>query len=172
MRRDYFAIWLGASLCWLGLLQGIRLAFWPLYAGWIALSLYLAVYTAAFVGLSRVLVHRWHWPLALAAPLAWTSLELARGYIITGFSSCLLGHVVAKYPVLIQIAAHLGAYGISGCFVLLAVVLHFAIDFGWQFLNKQRSNESCLRTTLNRQHIRQMAVELLAPHIQSARMIA
>ncbi len=157
-RREYFSIWVGASLCWLGLLQGIRLAFWPLYAGWIALSLYLAVYMIAFVGLSRVLVHRWRWPLTLAAPLAWMSLELARGYIITGFSSCLLGHVVVKHPVLIQIAAQLGAYGISGCLVLLGVVLYFVCGSYRWLSNANSVDRSSASTSLFRQHFWQILI--------------
>ncbi len=154
--RDYFAIWVGASLSWLGLLQGIRLAFWPLYAGWIALSLYLAIYTVCFVALSRSLVHRWQWPIVFAAPMAWASLELVRGYIITGFSSCLLGHVVANHPFPMQIAAHLGAYGVSLWIVLLAVVLYFFLDHG-DWLRKQSSTKGSIKSLpLYCLHIRQI----------------
>ncbi|MDZ4848590.1 MAG: apolipoprotein N-acyltransferase [Pirellulaceae bacterium] len=163
-RRDYFAIWIGASLCWLALLQGIRLAFWPLYAGWIALSLYLAIYTVAFVGLSRVLVHRWRWPIVIATPLAWISLELARGYIITGFSSCLLGHVVASHPTLIQIAAHLGAYGISASVVLAAFVLFLMLDHGRTigFNTKSHSGASIVLYSLHRWQLLGACVVLAA----------
>ncbi|MFM7976512.1 MAG: hypothetical protein ACKO8U_15690, partial [Pirellula sp.] len=35
-RRQWWITWISASLMWLMLLQGIRLAFWPLTAGWIA----------------------------------------------------------------------------------------------------------------------------------------
>ncbi len=157
-RREYFSIWIGASLCWLGLLQGIRLAFWPLYAGWIALSLYLAVYTVSFVGLSQVLVHRWRWPLVLAAPLAWISLELARGYVISGFSSCLLGHVVVKYPVLIQIAAQLGTYGISGSLVLLAVVLYFICSRSGWFTDANAKHSSTSIRSFVSQHSWQILI--------------
>ncbi len=160
-RRDYFAIWVGASLCWLALLQGIRLAYWPLYAGWIALSLYLAVYTAAFVGLSRVLVHRWRWPMVLATPLAWVSLELARGYIITGFSSCLLGHVATKHPLLIQIATHLGPYGVSICVVLSSVILYFVFDHGNWFQSNSTTKSTPTTLVLYRQHIRQVLLASL-----------
>jgi apolipoprotein N-acyltransferase len=160
-RREYFSVWIGASLCWLGLLQGIRLAFWPLYAGWMALSLYLAVYTVSFVGLSRVLVHRWRWPLAWAAPCAWISLELARGYVISGFSSCLLGHVVVEHPVLIQIAAQLGSYGISGSLVLLAVVLYFVCSrFSW-LIDAKASRTATARPSLTRHETYQILTALV-----------
>ncbi len=59
-------------------------------------------------------------------------MELARGYIITGFSGCLLGHTVAKVPLLIQGASHGGLTRFSAWLILLAVVIHLLIRMiGW-----------------------------------------
>lgn len=122
-RRQYWLAWLAASLVWLWLLQGIRLAYWPLHAGWLALSLYLAIYLPLSIGLARELHHRWRWPLGVAWPLAWMAGELVRGYVITGFSGCLLGHTVAHQSWMIQGASHLGAYGVSMILVLAGTTL-------------------------------------------------
>lgn len=112
-QRPYRGIWLAGLLHWLVLLQFVRLPHWSAYFGWGALSLYLSVYPLAFVGLSRVAVHRLRVPLLLAAPIIWTGLELLRGYLFTGFSVALLGHTQASLLPMIQIADLCGAYGVS-----------------------------------------------------------
>ena len=122
-RRPMRAIWLAGGLHWLIMLQGIRLAHPANYLGWVALSFYLAVYLPCFVALTRVAVHRMRTPLILAAPVVWTGLELARGYLITGFSMGLLGHALFEQTVLIQIADLFGAYGVSFWVMLVAACL-------------------------------------------------
>ncbi len=119
-RREYLHLWLSGSLFWLGTLEGIRLAYWPLYLGWVALSLYLAVYVPLFVGLTRGLVKR-KVPLALAGPLIWVGLEFVRSYMITGFCANMLAHTQVPHPWVIQIADQFGAYGIS--FVVMSVAV-------------------------------------------------
>lgn len=122
-RRGYFKLWLSGVLFWLLILQGIRLAFWPLIFGWFAISFYLAVYTPLFVGVARILRLRWQWPLCIAAPVAWVGLEVARSLLFTGFASNLLGHTQAHVPLLIQIADQVGGYGVSFLLVTGAVAL-------------------------------------------------
>jgi len=99
--KEYRWLWYCSSLLWLALLQGIRLAYWPLYGGWIALGLYCGVYLPLWVGTCRELVHRWKIPWQIAAPCTWVTWELFRGYFITGFSACLLVHTVVHQPVLL-----------------------------------------------------------------------
>lgn len=118
-KRPYLAIWLAGFVHWLVMLQGIRLAHPALYGGWAALSWYLAFYLPAFVGLSRVAVHRLRVPLVVAAPTVWVGLELVRGHLITGFSLALLAHTQTARPMLLQIADLAGAYAVS--FVMMAV---------------------------------------------------
>ncbi len=123
-RRDYWILWATSVGTWLALLQGVRLAFWPLYFGWIALSLYLGVYLVLTIGMARKLYHQRHWPLSLSVVAAWLCWELVRGYFATGFSGCLLGHTVAKQTILIQSACHFGTYAVSA-FVVIAGYLLF-----------------------------------------------
>lgn len=112
-RRDYLHLWLWSSLTWLALLQGVRLAFWPLYAGWLALAIYLGCYLPLTILTARSLYHRYRWPLSLAFGFSWLSWDLVRSYFATGFGGCMLGHAVVSEPWLIQIAAHLGPYGVT-----------------------------------------------------------
>lgn len=118
-RRGYWILWLSGCVFWLPILHGIRLGFWPLVFGWIALSLYLAIYVPVFVGLTRVLRWQLHAPLVLAAPTVWLGLELIRSYLITGYAANTLGHSQVHFPLVIQIADQLGGSGIS--FVVMSV---------------------------------------------------
>jgi apolipoprotein N-acyltransferase len=122
-RREYWSIWLAGAFMWLALLQGIRLAFWPLYAGWTALSLYLAVYLPMFVGMARGL-HRWHVPLPLAAATAWVGCELIRAYFATGFAACMLAHSQIPWPWMLPIASQFGSYGVSFLVMFIGAILY------------------------------------------------
>jgi apolipoprotein N-acyltransferase len=129
-RRPWTAIWLAAGIHWLIMLEGIRKAHWANNIGWVALSFYLAVYLPCFVSLCRIAVHRLRIPLALAAPVVWTGLELARGYMITGFSMALLGHALYEQTLLIQISDLFGAYGVSFFVMLIAACLAGILEKG------------------------------------------
>lgn len=118
-RRDLFWLWISGALFWLVTLQGIRLAYWPLYFGWIALSLYLAVYTPLFVLTTRLLMRRGA-SLVLAAPLTWVGLEYIRSYMLSGYCANMLGHSQARFPIAIQLADQLGVYGVSACLMTVA----------------------------------------------------
>lgn len=122
--KEYRWLWYCSSLLWLALLQGIRLAYWPLYAGWIALGLYCGVYIPLWVGTCRKLIHTWKIPWQITLPFAWVTWELFRGYFVTGFSACLLGHTLVHQPVLLQIAAHFGGYGVSAMIVVSGALLY------------------------------------------------
>jgi len=112
-RRYWFASWGAASLMWLALLQGIRLAFWPLTFGWIALSLYLAVYFSVALGIGISLHHRFRFRLPWACAIAWTTTELLRSYVITGFAACSLVHSQTPWPVVMQAASEVGGIGVG-----------------------------------------------------------
>lgn len=119
-RRPYWTLWFASALFWLAMLQGIRLAHWANHFGWVALSLYLAAYLPLFVGLTRSAHHQLRIPVWIAAPVVWTALELARGYLITGFSMALLSHTQIRHAQMIQLADIFGAYGISFAMILVA----------------------------------------------------
>ncbi|HMC12092.1 MAG TPA: hypothetical protein VKH44_12415, partial [Pirellulaceae bacterium] len=118
--RPYVLLWLAGAVHWLLMLEGIRLAHPALYAGWIALSVYLGVYLPIFVGLTRVAVHRLNVSIVIAAPLIWVGLELVQGHLITGFSMGLLAHTQAEFPRLIQISDLAGGYTLSFVIMLIA----------------------------------------------------
>jgi apolipoprotein N-acyltransferase len=117
-RRPYLAVWLAGFVFWMATLQWLRLPHPAVSLGWIALSAYLACYLPAFVGLSRVAVHRLGVPLWLAAPAVWTGLELARAHLLTGFLLASLAHTQTHVPVVIQISDLVGEYGVD--FVMMA----------------------------------------------------
>lgn len=112
-RRELAWAWIASSVMWLALLQGIRLAFWPLTAGWIALSLYLAVYLPLALAIATGLRGRWRVPLPWACAVAWTTVELTRSYFLTGFAGCALSHSQTPWPMLLQVASHFGGYGVG-----------------------------------------------------------
>lgn len=126
-RRMYAAAYLGGLAFWLPALQWMRLGDPTMYPAWFALACYMAAYTPAFLAMSRVLVHRWNWPLVVAAPLVWVGLEFARGNLMTGFGWYLLGHSQHQWIELIQVCDLIGTYGLSGivlvpaCFVAVMV---------------------------------------------------
>lgn len=122
-KSDYFRLWIAGCVFWLLILQGIRLAYWPLYAGWIALSLYLAIYVPLFVGITRVAHHHWRIPLWIAAPLAWMTLEITRSYFLTGYAGSLLSHSLVRIPLLLQTADQISVYGVGVWIVLTNSVL-------------------------------------------------
>jgi apolipoprotein N-acyltransferase len=112
-----------ASLYWLLLIpyrwHGIPLG--PA-AGWVALSAYLAIYTAAWVWLvsekwnsdgpfSGNWGHRALWALSGAA--LWVALEMIISRMFTGFPWNLLGSSQYRMTPLIQIASVTGIYGVS-----------------------------------------------------------
>ncbi len=128
-RRVILHLWLSGCVFWLANLQGIRLAFWPLYFGWLALGCYLAVYVPLFVLPTRLVI-RVGCPLWLAAPTTWVGLEYVRSYLLTGYSASMLAHTQVFYPRMTQIADQLGAYGISFVIMLGAVSIYYLVEAG------------------------------------------
>ncbi len=129
-RREFWSIWVAGAVMWLALLQGIRLAYWPLYAGWIALSLYLAVYLPMFVAMARALNRTWRIPLPLAAATAWVGFELVRAYFVTGFAACMLAHSQTPWPWMLPIASQFGCYGVSYMVMFSGAVLYQWVSWG------------------------------------------
>jgi apolipoprotein N-acyltransferase len=132
-RKGYWHLWLGGCLFWLVSLHSIRLAFWVLYLGWFALSMYLAIYIPLMVAVTRVMLHRWHVPLVIAAPVTWTGLELIRSYFLTGFASHTLAHSQAWQPLVLQIADTIGHGGLSFLIVMFAAAI---LNIGQAIVNR------------------------------------
>ena len=121
--RPYVVLWLAGMVHWLLVMEGVRQAYWALYFGWFVLAGYLGCYLPIFVGLARVAVHRWRVPLMVAAPAVWIGLELARGYVATGFSLARRDHREVACAPHIRVADLGGAYLVSGVVMLVAAAL-------------------------------------------------
>lgn len=116
-RRMYWASYLGGLAFFVPAVQWLRYGDPTMYVAWIALAMYLAVSFPILVAVSRVAVHRWSWPLVVAAPVVWVGLEYARAHLLTGFAWYFVGHTQYRWLELIQISDLVGAYGVS--FVML-----------------------------------------------------
>lgn len=84
---------------------------------------YLALYPALFAAV--IVYGRSKFPalLFILAPAVWTSLELARTYVFTGFPWSLLGYSQYRVLPVIQIADITGVYGVSFLIVLINAAL-------------------------------------------------
>ena len=83
------------------------------------LGLYVALYSAGTVWL-RALIPRYG---LFAVPCLWVSLELIRTYVLSGMPWGLLGYSQYRQIEVIQIADHMGVYGVSFLIVLVNVAL-------------------------------------------------
>lgn len=147
-RRYWLASWGSASLMWLALLQGIRLAFWPLTFGWIALSLYLAVYFPVALGIGISLHHRYRFRLPWACAIAWTTTELLRSYVITGFAACSLVHSQTPWPAVIQAASEFGGIGVGFLMMLTSAWLIEKV-VAWRTYAREVANTQVATTSPN-----------------------
>ena len=129
-KRDYLKVWIVLSVYWLVSLQGLRHAHPLMHGPWLALGGYLAVYQTLFVVFSRYLIHRGICALVVI-PLVWVAQEYIRNYLLTGISVLMLGHVLVKVPVLVQIADLFGSYGVSAFLALVNL-------FVWQLIQLWR----------------------------------
>ena len=141
-RHPYRWIYLGGFLHWVLMNEGVRHPHVALYAGWMAMSLYLGLYLPLFVAVARRLVHHSGWPLWVAAPAVWVGLELVRGYLVTGYSLGLLAHSQANWPELIQIADLGGAYALS--FVMMTAASALAL---WMQRGPQWNRRAAVQAT-------------------------
>ncbi|HUU85538.1 MAG TPA: apolipoprotein N-acyltransferase [Phycisphaerae bacterium] len=87
--------------------------------GWIAMSMYLAVYYPLVACPVRHAVRRRRIPLAFVAPVVWVGSEMCRAVVISGFPWFFMGHSQYRVLTLIQISDLVGAYGVS--FLVVAV---------------------------------------------------
>ena len=85
----------------------------------IYLGLYVGLYSAGAVWF-RTLIPRYG---LFAVPCLWVSLELVRTYVLSGLPWGLLGYSQYRQIEVIQIADHMGVYGVSFLIVLVNVAL-------------------------------------------------
>ncbi len=87
--------------------------------GYVALSVYQALYFPLVACPLRHVVRRRRWPLAIALPLVWTGSEMLRAVVISGFPWFFLSHSLHGVLTLIQVSDLVGAYGVT--FMVAAV---------------------------------------------------
>ena len=125
--RAVYVTWLAASLAQLSWMA----ANLPMVAGWLAISIVMAIYPVLFLAGCRVATGRLKLPLVLAAPILWTGLEFLRAHLFTGFSWYYLGHTQWHWTTLIQISDLVGAYGVSFVVMTAAAALAVWIPREW-----------------------------------------
>ncbi len=132
-RREYFQFWLAAALYWALTLHWVCLPHPLTPLGLPFLASYLALYHLGTFALVRAARRRWHVPLWIAAPVAWTGMELLQARLFTGFLMGAVSHSQAGQPWLRSIAAWVGAYGVTFVVVMVAATVAMAFR-GWQRL--------------------------------------
>ena len=111
--------------------------------GYVALSLYLALYFPLVALPVRHAVRRRRWPLAIVFPLVWVGSEMLRAVVVSGFPWFFLSHSVYRVLTLIQVSDLVGAYGVT--FMIAAVNGALAdVALAWA---KSRRDGSSLRST-------------------------
>ncbi len=130
-RRMLLASYFGGLCFTIPALQWMRYGDPLMYIGWMALAIYVAAYIPAFIGITRIAVHRWNFPVLVAAPVVWTGLEYLRGFLFTGFGWYYLGHSQVQWLELIQISDLVGAYGVSFVMVLFISAVAVQIPATW-----------------------------------------
>src|SRR5688572_3122913 len=131
-RRPGWTLYFISFAFWMGTSHWVRLPHWATYFGWVAMSGYLAVYLWAFVLLARLAVRRLGISIVVAAPLVWTGLEVARGYMLGGFTMSSLAHTQFRWVDWIQAADVIGCYGLSGLAMLVAACVARMIPWAGQ----------------------------------------
>jgi len=130
-RRAFWLGWLSGTIGFTGIMAWVVTAMTtygkvPLpisYGILLLLTAYLGVYVGVYalsVVWLRELIPRYG---IFFAPCAWVGLELLRTYAFSGLPWCLLGYSQYRQIELIQIADHLGVYGVSFLIVLVNVTL-------------------------------------------------
>ena len=120
-QRPYWQLFFAGLLYWLGTFYFIPIPHPILWIGWILVSVYMALYTPLFVGVSRTMIHQFRIPGIVAVPVAWTGWEWIRSNFATGMAMVCLSHTQYKYPILIQVADLFGAYTLSFAMMVIAV---------------------------------------------------
>lgn len=120
--RETFRIgYAGGVAFWWGLMYWLTNV---TVAGFLVLTLYLALYFPLFGVLMNAARRRPPAPWWLAAPVLWTALEYARTYAFTGLPWGVLGVTQHRAIPLIQFASITGVYGVSFLVVLVNAAIY------------------------------------------------
>lgn len=126
-RNGYRKIYAASVLYWLSTFYFIPIPHPALWAGWIAVSVYMAIYTPIFVVASRSLIHQFKVPAWLAIPSIFTGLEWFRCHFASGMTMVCLSHSQFRAPMLIQVADLSGAYTLTWIMIGFGTGLTLAV---------------------------------------------
>jgi apolipoprotein N-acyltransferase len=129
-RAVYFAAWAGGMLFFVPALQWMRVADAAMYATWILLAIYCALYFPLAVYFTRVLERRTRLPLAITLPAVWVGLEYIRAFFLTGFPWYFLAHSQHEFLTIIQVTDLGGTFAVS---LLVVAVNALVFDVLYQF---------------------------------------
>ena len=108
-------LYFGGTLYWLTGVIAVYGGLHPVVA--VLLNFTFVAYVALFPSLFAVLMRRLHLAhgtrALIAAPLVWTTTELGRAYLFTGFPWVLLGYSQATVLPIAQLASLVGVFGVS-----------------------------------------------------------
>lgn len=124
--RPYWKLYAASLLYWLATFYFVPIPHPALWAGWAAVSLYIAVYTPLSVAVARAVIHQFNVPATIAIPIVWVGVEWIRCHFATGMGMVCLSHSQARYPALIQLADTFGAYGVTFIIAFVATFLALA----------------------------------------------
>ncbi|HLJ95475.1 MAG TPA: apolipoprotein N-acyltransferase [Gemmataceae bacterium] len=127
-RWVYLAAWASGLLCYVPVLQWLRVADDRMVFTWAGLALYCSLFFPVTIFLVRQLDRHTRLPLAFTFPAVWTALEYFRAHFGTGFPWYFLGHSQHEFLAVIQIADLVGAYAVT--FLVAAVN---ALIFEWLY---------------------------------------
>ena len=125
-RRIYVAAFVGGLVCYVPVIQWMRVADLSMYAAWLFLAFACAMFLAMSVWLARRL-DRLGVPFWLAVPMGFVAVEYLRSHFPTGytwlewvglrhpigFGWYMLGHTQHAWLALIQVVDVSGVYGVS-----------------------------------------------------------
>ena len=129
-------------------LQWMRVADDRMYALWLALALYCALYFPVAIFFLRFLARRTRLPLVVTLPVVWTALEFLRAHCISGFPWYFLAHTQHNVLPLIQIADLTGAYGLSALVAAVNAVA-FELLCKWERFRRLSEPGSTARSASN-----------------------
>jgi apolipoprotein N-acyltransferase len=130
--RIYLCAWYAGLAFFVPILQWMRVADLAMYATWLTLALYCALYVPVAVFLIRRLDRGTRLPLVISVPVVWTALDFLRAHLLGGFAWYFLGHSQHEFLQVVQVADLAGVYAVT--FIVAAVnawLFELASHWGW-----------------------------------------
>jgi apolipoprotein N-acyltransferase len=122
-------LYFGGTLYWMSDVMSVYGGINPFGAGLLnaAFVAYVALFPALFAVLMRRLLISHGTSALMAAPLVWTTSELGRAYLFTGFPWVLLGYSQTAVLPIAQLASLLGVFAVSALVASVSAALVHAV---------------------------------------------